>query len=61
MDLSAAETAAVDRLSTPDKLLLAPRLAGKPDALQRSAAPHQDIVELFKTRNVLVHGLQIAF
>lgn len=54
--LPAAEAAAVDRLSTPDKLLLAPRLGGKPDALQRGGPPHQDIVELFKTRNVMVHG-----
>jgi hypothetical protein len=54
--LPAAEATAVDRLSTPEKLLLAPRLGGKPDVLQRGAAPHQDIVDLFKTRNVLVHG-----
>ena len=53
--LPAADEEAVDRLSTPDKLLLAPRIAGKDPPLNRGADPFQSLAKLFKTRNALVH------
>ena len=52
---AAADAAAVDRLATPEKLLLAPRLSGLPSVLERGREPHQTIRRLFRVRNVLVH------
>lgn len=50
-----ADAAAVDRLPTPEKLILAPRLNGLPTVVQRGREPHQTISRLFKVRNLLVH------
>lgn len=51
-----ADADAVDRLKTPDKLLLGPRLAGLDPPLSRGAEPHQQLVKVAKTRDKLVHS-----
>ena len=52
---AAADAAAVDRLPTSEKVLLAPRLSGSTSVLERGKEPHQTISRLFKVRNLLVH------
>lgn len=49
------EIGALDRLRTPDKLLLGPRLCGQEDVLRSGGEPHASLVALFKVRNELVH------
>lgn len=44
-----------DRLSTVDKFVLGPRLAGLESAIEYGREPGPALVELFKTRNELVH------
>jgi hypothetical protein len=55
--LSPADFNALDKLPTPDKLLIGTQLAcaGK-SPLERGAQPLQDLTLLFKTRNRLVHA-----
>ena len=53
--LSAADAAALDKLPTPEKLIFATRAATGTSPLSRGAQPMQDLIELFKTRNRLVH------
>ena len=54
--LSPATADSIDKLSTPDKLMVGVHLAtGDPELLTRGAPPMQDIIALFKTRNRLVH------
>lgn len=55
--LSRADFEAVDKLPTPEKLLIGTRLAGAGESpLERGAQPLQDVALLFKTRNRLVHA-----
>ena len=53
--LTAADAAAVDRLATVDKLLLAPRLAGLTSPFERGREPIQSLTRLFRARNALAH------
>ena len=53
--LSSADVTAIDRLPTPEKLLIGTRVAAGTSPLSRGAQPMQGLVELFKTRNRLVH------
>jgi len=53
--LANADADAADRLTTPDKLLLGPRLAGLDGPLDRGSQPLQTITQLFRVRNALVH------
>jgi hypothetical protein len=53
--LAPADADALDRLPTPEKLLLGPRTATGSSPLERGAQPIQGIVTLFKTGNRLVH------
>lgn len=53
--LSTASAHAVDRLRTPDKLLLGPALAGLVSPLTRGQEPHQELVRISNVRNKLVH------
>jgi hypothetical protein len=53
--LARADADAIDRLPTPEKLLIGPRMAGQTSPLARGAQPMQGLLELFKTRNRLVH------
>jgi len=53
--LSPADAEAADRLATPDKLLLGPRLAGLESSLDRGREPLQRIIQLNQVRNALVH------
>jgi hypothetical protein len=54
--LSPADAIAVDRLTTLDKLLLGPRIAGASSTLTRDAEPLQTIKKLLHVRNRLVHA-----
>jgi hypothetical protein len=53
--LTGSDIASADRLATPDKLLLGPRLAGAEPPLARGEEPFQTITRLFRVRNALVH------
>jgi hypothetical protein len=53
--LNPADAEAVDRLPTPEKLLLGPRMASIPSPLSRGSEPAQTISKLFAVRNALVH------
>jgi hypothetical protein len=53
--LDPAEAEAVDRLPTPEKLLLGPRMANIPPPLSRGSEPAQTVFKLFAVRNALVH------
>jgi hypothetical protein len=53
--LTSADAGAIDRLSTVDKLLLAPRLAGLASPFDRGREPIQGLTRLFRARNTLVH------
>lgn len=53
--LSPADAEAMDKLPTPDKLLLGIRAAGHEPPLERGSEPLQSLVTLFRTRNRLVH------
>jgi hypothetical protein len=53
--LSSADARALDRLPTPEKLLLGTRVAAGTSPLVRGTEPMQGLVELFRTRNRLVH------
>lgn len=46
---------ALDRLRTPDKLLVAPRVAGHGEVFPRDQHPMGDVIHLFTLRNHLVH------
>lgn len=50
--LSSADADALERLPTPEKLLIGARVAAETSPLARGADPMQGLVELFKTRNV---------
>lgn len=54
--LMASDAAAMDKLPTPDKLLLGIRAAGLEPPLARDAEPFQSLVALLRTRNRLVHS-----
>jgi len=55
--LSRADFEALDKLLTPDKLLIGTRLAAAGESpLKRGAQPLQDVALLFRTRNRLVHA-----
>lgn len=53
--LSRADVEALDKLQTPEKLYIGTRLATRESPLSRGAQPMQGLVQLFKTRNRLVH------
>lgn len=53
--LMPADADAIDRLPTPEKLLLGIRAAGLEPPLDRGSEPFQSLVLLFSTRNRLVH------
>ena len=53
--LSSADANALDRLPTPEKLLIGTGVAAGTSPLSRGAQPMQGLVELFKTRSRLVH------
>jgi hypothetical protein len=53
--LSGRALEGADRLSTVDKFVLGPRLAGLESPIEYGSEPGPALVELFKTRNELVH------
>lgn len=53
--LSGRALEGADRLSTVDKFVLGPRLAGLESPIEYGREPGPALVELFKTRNELVH------
>jgi hypothetical protein len=53
--LSGRALEGADRLSTVDKFVLGPRLAGLESPIEYGREPGSALVELFKTRNELVH------
>jgi hypothetical protein len=53
--LAPSDVAAIDRLPTVDKLLIAPRLAGLVSPLDRGREPIQTLARLVRARNLLAH------
>lgn len=54
--LPSADFDALDKLQTPEKLLIGTRLAAGESPLSRGTQPMQGLVQLFKIRNRLVHA-----